>query len=91
MIGGRVVDLWIWDPDYVAVVVQDVKDCSEVNIEKNSHSLTLSRGDTLWWQAGYAYWTSKDKSMADVPIKKYGYSTRAEACISADRLARRNQ
>lgn len=31
-------------------------------------------GDWLWWQAGYAYWTPRDKSRSDVKIPRRSYS-----------------
>jgi hypothetical protein len=31
-------------------------------------------GDSLWWQGGTCYWTPADRSRADVPLKKIGFS-----------------
>ena len=31
-------------------------------------------GDSVWWQSGQIFWTPRDGSREDVPMKKIGFS-----------------
>jgi hypothetical protein len=87
MVGGIVVDIWIWENDRVHVVVKENQKCLEVHLAKDAHSLTIVRGDSLWWQLGNAYWTPRDKSLSDVQIKRYGLSVPSDSCLCKARAA----
>lgn len=85
MIGGKVVDVWIWEGNCVSTVVQDNQKCLEVRLHKDENSLLILRGDSLWWQSNYAYWTPDDRTLTDVKIERIGYSTPASNCRCAER------
>lgn len=85
MVGGKVVDIWIWEDAHVSVVVKEGKKCLQVSLEKNENSLSIMRGDSVWWQLGHAYWSSEDRSIRDAKIKRFGLSTPADDCLCKER------
>jgi hypothetical protein len=86
MVGGTVVDVWKWHPEYIGVAVKGDNDyCLGIRLEKTDDSLSISRGDSLWWQGDKAMWTSKDKSMYLIGIKRLGYSYPLPECLCTER------
>lgn len=84
MIGGTVVDIWRWEREYVSVVVEDdLYLC--VRLDKTDDSLSISRGDSLWWQGSVAMWTPRDRSLEDVHIPRIGNSFPVDQSISPER------
>ncbi len=86
MIGGRVVDVWIWEEGLVSVVVKDLG-LLVVQLEKNENSLTVARGDTVWWQDRVALWSSADRSVQDCRIPRIGYSYPVDFSVCPERIA----
>ena len=78
MVGGIVTDVWIWAHGKVSVAVQGTgserNEYLEQRLEKNDYSLGIKRGDSLWWQLGYVYWTPQDGSLPETKIKRFGLS-----------------
>jgi hypothetical protein len=71
-VGGVVVDVYEKD-DMLFVTTRDTAcgDRMQVRLEKG-HDVLF--GDTLWWHSQTAYWTPKDGSLSDIPIKKIANS-----------------
>ena len=85
MVGGNVVDIWIWDKKTVSIVVQENDNCLGVDLVKNENSLSIQRGDVVWWQSNIALWTPKDKSFQDRHIERIGSSYQVKDCITDQR------
>jgi len=58
----------------VSVDTFDDYDRCAVDMRQDENSLSIERGDTVWWQSGFCYWTPKSRNRSDVKIKKIGYS-----------------
>ena len=84
MVGGIVVDMWRWEPDYISVVVRDT-DLICLRLDKEDNSLGISRGDSLWWQGDIALWTPKDRSLVDVRIPRQGNSFSVDSVVCPER------
>lgn len=69
MVGGTVIEV-IDCADRLWVSCQSHLDKCAVYCEK----APVQPGDKLWWQAGVCYWTTIDKSLIEVPLKKIGFS-----------------
>lgn len=87
MVGGIVIEVSEsrTRPELVFVDVKErqAKLTCGVYLEKNSASLQIQIGDSLWWQGRNAFWTSQapkgahrsaDDVMNDVRIPRIGYS-----------------
>jgi len=79
MVGGRVIEVCEFK-DKIFVDTRDKNNTCGVFMEKNSNSLQIQIGDSVWWQCGYCYWTPQDSLRDqqsinfDIPILKIGYS-----------------
>jgi hypothetical protein len=79
MVGGKIVSIQE-EPDRIRVIVAEKPpwpssrhETCGVNVAKTGHPLRL--GDSLWWQGGHCYWTSREPgAREDVAIPKIGYS-----------------
>lgn len=82
MIGGIVTDIVrLKDRFWVECVDANERrsDKCAIYVECNPNSEAIKRGDSIWWQGGYAMWTAKtpDGKVAgkpDVRIPKIGFS-----------------
>lgn len=74
MVGGKIIELRTVSSAKVWVNTQDRSDRCAIYVNPHGHKLNV--GDSIWWQAGKAYWTPKPNrgGMADVPLTKLGYS-----------------
>lgn len=87
MVGGKVTDIWKWPAhgELVKVVVVDKGEYLGVDLKKNSDSLAITRGDTIWWQSRIACWTPHDRSFVDRHIPRVGFSYHTDGPIHPDR------
>ena len=90
-VGGKVVET-IDAGDRVWVNTKERGSGSQtcaVYVERNPLSLTISPGDSLWWQSGNCYWTAKDRTgktvgKPDTKIKRIGFSGVSRPATAGD-------
>lgn len=80
MIGGTVIETIVL-PDKVWVNCEDDhnSDRCAIYVKNTAKSRTISNGDTVWWQGGWALWTPRDShgkaiGKADIRIERVGFS-----------------
>lgn len=70
-VGGTVVEI-VDDPIRERVWV-DTKERQEsrrtvaIYVERSPEALSITEGDSLWWQGSYAYWTPRTGRFVDAP------------------------
>jgi hypothetical protein len=67
---------------------QSTQTCA-IYVERTPLSLSISKGDSLWWQGGRAYWTAKDRAgkligKPDTVLKRIGYSGVSRPATAGD-------
>lgn len=81
MVGGTVIETMVVG-DRVWI------DCKEhprrsttcaIYVDNTAEARSVSEGDMIWWQGGYAYWTAKNRNgktvgKVEVKLKRRGYS-----------------
>lgn len=79
MIGGNVVETIVL-PDRVWVNCRE-RNCTStcaIYVENTSKSRSISEGDIVWWQGGYAMWTpkrnGKSYGKSDIQLNRIGCS-----------------
>lgn len=73
MVGGKVIEIVTLERK-VWVSVRDVnhpKDTCAVYVERNKDSEAIEIGDSVWWQAGFAYWTPSANSAAECAHREH--------------------
>lgn len=79
MIGGNVIETIVL-PDRVWVNCKERNSTSEcaIYVENTPKSRSISEGDIVWWQGGYAMWTPKSNGGAyaksDIRLNRIGCS-----------------
>ena len=73
-VGGKVtevldVDKGVW----INTVDQGPTYCA-IYVERNTDSLQVRAGDTVWWQGSVAYWTKSDESVIERELRRKGGS-----------------
>lgn len=83
MVGGIVCEVEIKETHQV-ILVQGTGveqfDFAQVGLTLDDPTI-IRPGDQLWWQGHLAYWTPRDKSREDVPMKRYGYAMRVSGAL----------
>lgn len=59
MIGGTVKETK--EEAYIKLVVEDEGEQITIGVEINSHSRSISEGDSVWWQGDKVYWSPKSR------------------------------
>lgn len=49
------------------------RECA-IYVERTPESRSISEGDSLWWQGGWAMWTPRNRAFEDRKLKRIGYS-----------------
>ena len=70
-VGGTVVEI-VDDPTRERVWVntkerQESRQTVAIYVERTSEALSITEGDSLWWQGGFAHWTPRAGSFKDAP------------------------
>lgn len=82
MVGGKVVEV-IWLPEKIWVNCRDKYSTScAIYVERNTKSERIEKGDSVWWQSSWAFWTpasyvqgsGKGNIDYDIRINRIGYS-----------------
>lgn len=79
MIGGKVIETLLYK-NRIWVNTQDRNDTCAIYVEDTPESRSISEGDSIWWQGGYAYWTAKSREgrksigKPDYRLKRIGFS-----------------
>ena len=90
MVGGIVIEtLDCGSRVWVNCKERHYSDTCAIYVERNDKSLTIKKGDSLWWQGGNAYWTPEENrtiepedgsstpgagTRYDIAIPRLGYS-----------------
>lgn len=45
-----------------------------IHVERTAEALSVTLGDTLWWQGSNALWTPESRTRIDVRIPRLGWS-----------------
>ena len=75
-IGGEVIEIIEIKPSMAWINTYDGHSECAIYCDptKLPYSEKIQLGDILWWQSGIAYWTSKEKHLKEIPLKKIGFS-----------------
>ena len=83
MVGGIVIEtIDLPEQDRVWVNVQgtgcEPNDTCAIYVERTAAARSVSPGDGIWWQLGFAHWTPRAEGESyafhDKPLKRVGYS-----------------
>lgn len=75
-VGGKVVEIIVC-PDRVWVNTRERpehRSTCAVYVERTPEALSISEGDTLWWQGRHAMWTPKSGAFHDRKLNRIGFS-----------------
>lgn len=74
-VGGRVVETIVL-PDKVWVNTREPQSGDEcaIYVERTNESRTITPGDSLWWQSGWAFWTPRNRAFSDYRLNRIGFS-----------------
>lgn len=72
-VGGKVVETIVLE-DRVWINTSDDGDECAIYVERTPESRTISEGDSLWWQSGWAFWTPRNRAFEDRRLNRIGAS-----------------
>lgn len=74
-VGGRVIETIVC-ADRVWVNTREPGSGHEcaIFITKQPESLSISEGDSIWWQGQHAYWTPRRRPFSDRQLRRIGCS-----------------
>ena len=73
-VGGRVSKV-IQQENRIYIDTDDDGDKCAIFVERDSNSEQVKTDDVVWWQGGFAYWTTKDrKTIVERKLIRRGFS-----------------
>jgi len=77
MVGGTIQDVYMFE-DRLSLLVRgtgcESGDLRVIDVTLQAALEGVSKGDSVWWQAGIALWTPANRSREDVHLKRIGFS-----------------